>query len=66
VFKAAGRDPRIDYIDMPKALEDRYQYFTQARLERLRAAGYSREMTTLEAGVGDYVRRYLSQPDPYR
>jgi ADP-L-glycero-D-manno-heptose 6-epimerase len=66
VFKAAGRDPRIEYVDMPKALEDCYQYFTQARLERLRAAGYSREMTTLEAGVSDYVRRYLSQPDPYR
>jgi len=63
-FKAAGRDPRIDYIDMPKALEDRYQYFTQARLERLRAAGYSRQMTPLEAGVDDYVAPLLLAARP--
>ncbi len=66
VFKAAGREPRIDYVAMPEAIRARYQYFTQARIERLRQAGYVATLTSLEDGIGDYVTRYLSQPDPYR
>ena len=66
VFAAAGRPARIEYFDMPEALRDRYQYFTQARLDRLRAAGYAAAFTPLEQGIEDYVRGYLSQPDPYR
>ena len=66
VFAAAGRPARIEYFDMPQALRDRYQYFTQARLDRLRAAGYAAAFTPLEPGIEDYVRGYLSQPDPYR
>jgi ADP-L-glycero-D-manno-heptose 6-epimerase len=66
VFKAAGRAPQIEYIEMPKALRDKYQYFTQAKMERLRAAGYGAPLTSLEDGVADYVERYLSKPDPYR
>jgi len=65
-FRAAGHEPSIAYFDMPEALRDKYQYFTQARMDRLRAAGYHRPFTSLEDGVGDYVRAYLSQPDPYR
>jgi ADP-L-glycero-D-manno-heptose 6-epimerase len=66
VFKAAGREPAIDYVPMPPAIRDKYQYFTQARMDRLMAAGYPKPMTALEEGIEDYVRRYLSQPDPYR
>ena len=66
VFAAAGVVPRIEYIDMPEALQGRYQYHTEARLERLRAAGYEGQFTRLEDGVADYVKGYLSQPDPYR
>ncbi|MES2894706.1 MAG: ADP-glyceromanno-heptose 6-epimerase [Pseudomonadota bacterium] len=66
VFAAAGRTPQIEYTPMPPAIRDKYQYFTQAKMERLRAAGYNQPMTTLEEGVGEYVTRYLSQPDPYR
>ena len=66
VFAAAGRPARIEYFDMPEALRDRYQYFTQARLDRLRTAGYAAAFTPLEQGIEDYVRGYLSQPDPYR
>jgi ADP-L-glycero-D-manno-heptose 6-epimerase len=66
VFRAAGREARIEYVDMPSGLRDRYQYFTQARMERLRAAGYERAMTSLEEGLADYVGRHLSQPDPYQ
>ena len=50
---------------MPDAIRDRYQYFTEARLDRLRAAGYEGQFTSLEAGIDDYVKRYLSQSDPY-
>jgi len=66
VFGAAGREPQIEYIEMPKALRGKYQYFTEAPMERLRAAGYAGEITPLKAGIGDYVARYLSQSDPYR
>ena len=66
VFAAAGAAPRIEYVEMPATLRDRYQYFTEARLERLRAAGYEGQFTALEDGIGDYVRGFLSQPDPYR
>ena len=66
VFTAAGREPEIEYTPMPPAIRDKYQYFTQANMERLQAAGYNQPMTTLEDGVSDYVKRYLSQPDPHR
>ena len=51
---------------MPPAIRDKYQYFTEARMDRLREAGYARPLTGLEEGIGDYVGRFLSQPDPYR
>jgi ADP-L-glycero-D-manno-heptose 6-epimerase len=51
---------------MPAPLIDKYQYFTEARIDRLRAAGFRQAFTTLEAGVGDYVREYLIREDPYR
>jgi len=66
LFAALGQPPRIEFIPMPDTLRDKYQYFTEARMERLRAAGYRRPMTALEDGVKDYVRRYLSENDPYR
>jgi ADP-L-glycero-D-manno-heptose 6-epimerase len=66
VYAALGRAPRIEYVEMPAPLRAHYQYFTEARTERLRAAGYSRPFTPLEEGVREYVQRYLSQPDPYR
>jgi ADP-L-glycero-D-manno-heptose 6-epimerase len=66
VFRAAGREPAIEYTPMPPAIRDKYQYFTEARMDRLKAAGYSKPLTSLEEGIGDYVSRYLSQPDPYR
>ena len=66
VFDAAGRDPKIDYVDMPEAIRDKYQYFTQADVSRLRAAGYTAPFTSLEEGIADYVGRFLSRPDPYR
>lgn len=66
VFAAAGRPAQIDYVDTPEAIRGQYQYFTEARIERLRALGYTAPFADLEAGVADYVTHYLSQPDPYR
>ena len=66
VFQAAGKEPKIDYTPMPPAIRDKYQYFTEARMDRLKEAGYARPMTPLEEGISDYVVGYLSQADPYR
>jgi ADP-L-glycero-D-manno-heptose 6-epimerase len=66
VFRAAGLEPQIDYTPMPPAIRDKYQYFTEARMDRLQAAGYDKPMTALEDGITDYVTRHLAQPDPYR
>jgi ADP-L-glycero-D-manno-heptose 6-epimerase len=66
MFKAIDRSAAVEYIDMPAELKDKYQYFTEAKMNRLRAAGYTRPFTELEAGVGEYVREYLSRDDPYR
>ncbi|MFC3070089.1 ADP-glyceromanno-heptose 6-epimerase [Phenylobacterium soli] len=66
VFKAAGKPAQIEYTPMPPAIRDKYQYFTEAGMDRLFEAGYPKPMTPLEEGIGDYVTHYLSQPDPYR
>jgi len=66
VYQAMGVAPNVTFIDMPEEIRERYQYFTEAPMARLRAAGYDRPFTSLEEGVGDYVRTYLSAPDPYR
>jgi ADP-L-glycero-D-manno-heptose 6-epimerase len=66
VFRAAGREPAVDFVDMPVEIRDKYQYFTEAQMSRLAQAGYPQPMTPLEEGIGDYVAGYLSQPDPYR
>jgi len=63
---AAGMPTRIEFIPMPEAIRPNYQYFTEARMDRLRAAGYDRAFTSLEDGVKDYVARFLSRPDRYR
>jgi ADP-L-glycero-D-manno-heptose 6-epimerase len=65
VFAALGREPRIDYIEMPEALRGRYQYFTQAKMDRLQAAGCPVRFRSLEDGVRDYVTQYLQPETPY-
>jgi ADP-L-glycero-D-manno-heptose 6-epimerase len=60
-FAALGREPRIDFIDTPEDLRPRYQYFTEARLQKLRAAGYTQPFTELEAGVARYVKQLASR-----
>lgn len=63
-FSAAGKEPKINYIDMPESLQPKYQYFTQADMTKLRDAGYDKEFTSLEEGVKDFVG-YMSKEDQY-
>ena len=65
-FAAAGKEAKISYIDMPESIRDRYQYFTEASMDRLRALGYDGQQTPLEEGVRRYVQNYLSTGDSYR
>jgi ADP-L-glycero-D-manno-heptose 6-epimerase len=65
LYAAVGRNANIRYVDMPAVLKGKYQYFTEASMARLRAAGYAAPMTSIEEGVGDYVRRHLAS-DRYR
>ncbi len=64
--KGMNRPEKIQYIEMPEALRDQYQYFTQADLTKLRSVGYTEPMTSLEEGAALYVQRYLNQEDCYR
>ncbi len=65
LFAAMGLPENIEYIEMPEQLKGKYQYFTEARMARLRSAGYTLPMYSLERGVADYVQRYLQHADPY-
>jgi ADP-L-glycero-D-manno-heptose 6-epimerase len=66
MFDAAEQPRRVEFIDMPAGLSEQYQYFTEARMERLRLAGYDRPFTALEDGIRRYIRNYLATKDPYR
>ncbi len=59
IFAALGREPKIDFIDMPEVLRGKYQYYTKADIAKLRATGYARAMTPLTESVRDYVQNYL-------
>ncbi|MFC1546138.1 ADP-glyceromanno-heptose 6-epimerase [bacterium] len=59
VFKAMDKKQNITYFDMPDILKEKYQYFTQADIKKLYDAGYKKPITSLEAGVTDYVKNYL-------
>ena len=62
-FKALEAPVQIDYVPTPEDLRERYQYFTEARMDRLRAAGYDAPFTSLEEGVADYVARLQSRQE---
>ena len=60
VFAAMGKPPKIQFIDMPETLRAKYQYHTQADVSKLQRAGYTNPFTSLEEGVKDYVKTWLS------
>lgn len=70
-MRAASNNPElkvedvVEFIPMPEDLRGRYQYFTQASMEKLKRAGYTKKFTSLEEGVKDYVQNYLAKEDSY-
>ncbi len=64
-FKGLDKNPSIEFIDMPEDLRDNYQYFTEADMKKLRKAGYLDTFFSLEQGIEDYVRNYLSKEKYY-
>jgi ADP-L-glycero-D-manno-heptose 6-epimerase len=65
VFSAMGKEPNIRYIDMPESIRNQYQYFTEAPMQKLKAAGYAKPFHSLEEGVRDYVTQHLIKSDKH-
>lgn len=61
IFTAINFKPNIEFIDMPEELKGKYQYFTEAKIDKIRNAGYQKEITSLEDSVNDYVKEYLNR-----
>jgi ADP-L-glycero-D-manno-heptose 6-epimerase len=58
-FKAMNLEPNIEFVDTPADIRDKYQYFTEANMDKLRSVGYDEPFTSLEDGIQDYVKTYL-------
>jgi ADP-L-glycero-D-manno-heptose 6-epimerase len=59
LFNALGKPVNIEFIDMPEELKGKYQYFTQASIQKIRGAGYNTNLNSVESGVSDYIKNYL-------
>jgi ADP-L-glycero-D-manno-heptose 6-epimerase len=66
LFRSLGSEPNIEYIDMPESIRGQYQYFTEAKVDNLRRAGYNAGFTSIEDGVSRYVTQFLNTADAYR
>ena len=64
-FAGLDQDANIVYIDMPEDIRDKYQYFTEAKMQKLHDAGYTTKFYSLEEGIDDYVRQYLRSGSYY-
>jgi ADP-L-glycero-D-manno-heptose 6-epimerase len=58
-FKALGKEPFISFVPTPEDIREKYQYFTEANMEKLRSIGYSQDFYSLENGIEDYLKNYL-------
>jgi len=59
IFSALEKSPAIEYVDMPENLKDKYQYFTEADISKIRKAGFNRNTTSMEDAAADYIQSYL-------
>jgi ADP-L-glycero-D-manno-heptose 6-epimerase len=66
LYEAVGQELRVEWVDTPEEIRERYQYFTQADLRKLRNAGFDGTFSDVADGVQDYVERFLATDDPYR
>ena len=65
VFSSMQKEARISYIDMPDSLRNQYQYFTEAPIDKLRDAGYTTPLHSLEEGIADYIQNHLCKENPH-
>jgi ADP-L-glycero-D-manno-heptose 6-epimerase len=65
VFNALNLNPNIHFVDTPIDIRDKYQYFTEAKMEKLKQAGYKKSFFSLEDGIKDYVQNYLAAEKYY-
>ena len=66
IFKNIDSKSQIKYVDTPKNIRKNYQYFTEAKVNKLRKAGYRKKFTTLEKGISLYIKDYLNSSNPFR
>lgn len=66
VYRAMGKTPQVQYVETPLAIREKYQYFTQADIGKLRSNGFESEFKTVEEGVTEYVQGFLGSDDPYK
>jgi ADP-L-glycero-D-manno-heptose 6-epimerase len=66
MYSALGKEPKIEYVDMPPSIRNQYQYFTQAEVANLQRAGYNAAFAPLEDSVRRYVTQFLDREDRYR
>jgi len=59
IFKSLNKEVNIEYIDLPQHLREKYQYFTEANMSKIKKAGFNSSISSLEDGVADYVKNYL-------
>lgn len=59
LFNSVGKPVNIEFVDMPEEIRDKYQYFTEANLKKIRSAGYDKPIRNVDEGVSDYVKNYL-------
>ncbi len=60
IFKAMNLPKNIEYIDIPEDIKEKYQYFTEANMNKLRSIGYTKPFTKIEAAIEDYIKNYIS------
>lgn len=64
-FKALNKESEINFVDTPEDIRDKYQYFTEADMSKMRSIGYNKPFHTLEEGIEDYVKNYLEEKEYY-
>jgi ADP-L-glycero-D-manno-heptose 6-epimerase len=64
-FWAMGKPKHVEFVDTPADIRDKYQYFTQANMNKLRSIGYQKQFHSLEEGIEDYVKGYLLERKYY-
>jgi ADP-L-glycero-D-manno-heptose 6-epimerase len=65
VFHSMSKNAHIQYFDMPKYIKNQYQYFTEARIDKIKNVGYNKKFNDLKAGIRDYIQSYLNTDEPY-